>query len=75
MKLLWSIFALLLGISSLSAWAQAGSPEEFIASVKTAMQEKSAEKLAALTYTGRTGIAKSSETPDDSCFRCRKLLA
>src|ERR1017187_3413674 len=50
MKSLLPILAFLLGISPLSTWAQPSSPTEFIAAYRTAVQEKSLEKLNAITY-------------------------
>jgi hypothetical protein len=51
MKSLLPILAFLLGVIPLSSWAQPSSPTEFIAAYRTAIQEKSVEKLNAITYT------------------------
>lgn len=51
MKSLWPILTFLFGIIPLSTWAQPSSPEEFITSLRKAIQEKSPEKLNAITYT------------------------
>lgn len=50
MKPLLPILAFLFGAIPLSTWAQANSPDEFIAAFRTAIQEKSPEKLDAITY-------------------------
>jgi hypothetical protein len=44
------IIAISLGIFPIALLAQPTSPEEFIAAYRTAMQERSAEKLTPLTY-------------------------
>ena len=44
------IIAISLGIFPIALLAQPTSPEEFIAAYRTAMQERSAEKLNPLTY-------------------------
>ena len=51
MKSFKPVLAFLLSIIPLSIWAQPSSPNEFIAAYRTAIQEKSVEKLDALTYT------------------------
>jgi hypothetical protein len=51
MKSLLPILTFLLGIIPLSTWAQPSSPTEFIGAYRTAIQEKSIEKLNAITYT------------------------
>jgi len=50
MKYLRLTFTLLFAITPLSTWAQSSSPTEFIAAYRTAIQEKSPEKLNAITY-------------------------
>jgi hypothetical protein len=50
MKSLLPILAFLFGIIPLSTWAQPSTPTEFIAAYRTAIQEKSVEKLNAITY-------------------------
>ncbi|MCE0521322.1 MAG: hypothetical protein LV480_00235 [Methylacidiphilales bacterium] len=51
MRSLPPILTLLLGVIPLSAWAQPSSPAELVASLRTALHEKSFEKLNAITYT------------------------
>jgi hypothetical protein len=51
MKSILPLLVLFLGIIPLPSWAQPDSPDEFIAAVKSALLEKSSEKLTALTYT------------------------
>jgi hypothetical protein len=63
MKSLLPILTFLFGIIPLSTWAQPSSPTEFIAAYRTAVQEKSTEKLDALTYTvGMSEADKEGET-------------
>ena len=59
MKSLLPILTFLLGIIPLSSWAQPSSPEDFIAAYRTAIQEKSLEKLNAITYT--VGMSESDK--------------
>jgi hypothetical protein len=69
MKSLWTIVAFLLGVIPLSAWAQPSSPEEFIASLRIAIQEKSPDKLNAITYTvGMSEADKNQAAPVQQMF-------
>jgi hypothetical protein len=69
MKSLLPILTFLLGFIPLSTWAQPSSPEEFIASFRTAIQEKSAEKLNAITYTvGMSDSDKKQVAPVQQMF-------
>jgi hypothetical protein len=51
MKRHLSLLVLFLGMIPLLVRAQPATPDEFMAAIKTAMKEKSVEKLTALTYT------------------------
>jgi hypothetical protein len=59
MKSLLPILTFLLGIMPVLTWAQPSSPEAFIASLRTAIQEKSLEKLDAITY--MVGMSESDK--------------
>ena len=55
-----------LGIVPLSTLAQPSTPAEFIAAYRTAMQEKSVEKLTAISYTvGQSESDKKQEAHDE----------
>jgi hypothetical protein len=51
MKLCLRFLLVLVAIFPFQAWAQSTDPADFIASLRTAIQEKSADKLNALIYT------------------------
>jgi hypothetical protein len=71
MKSLLPILTFLLGIIPLSTWAQPKTPEEFIAAVREAFQQKSLEKLDALTYPLGTGESDKKQTAllDQNLFK------
>jgi hypothetical protein len=64
MKFLPPTLAVLFAVVPLSTRAQQSSPEEFIAAYKTAMQEKSVDKLKALTYS--VGVNESDKSQVNS---------
>ncbi len=67
MKLVLRIAVLVFGLASCGAWAQPSSPADFIAAYRTAMQEKSLEKLDALTYT--IGMSDADKQQMDSLLK------
>ncbi len=59
MKVLAALVVLFLGAEPNSSWAQPSTPEEFITTYRTACQEKSIEKLNAITY--MAGLSESDK--------------